>query len=133
MSDLERFINDTELYAVDPLIKMALIHNQFESIHPFYDGNGRTGRILNVLFLVRKGCWIFLCCISAAILFAPKPIITICCKLCVSKTAGRIGCCSCWKPLSKPPYRPLSPFRQSRPRYWITSIASVPSTSFIHV
>jgi Fic family protein len=52
MSDLERFINDSELFAVDPLIKMALIHHQFESIHPFYDGNGRTGRILNVLYLV---------------------------------------------------------------------------------
>jgi Fic family protein len=55
MSDLERFINDDELYAVDPLIKMALIHHQFESIHPFYDGNGRTGRIINVLYLVKTG------------------------------------------------------------------------------
>ena len=55
MNDLERFINDGGLYAVDPLIKMALIHHQFESIHPFYDGNGRTGRILNVLYLVKEG------------------------------------------------------------------------------
>lgn len=55
MSDLERFINDNALYDVDPLIKMALIHHQFESIHPFYDGNGRTGRILNVLYLVKEG------------------------------------------------------------------------------
>ncbi|MBL6986855.1 MAG: Fic family protein [Methylobacter sp.] len=55
MNDLERFINDAELFAVDPLIKMALIHHQFESIHPFYDGNGRTGRILNVLYLVKEG------------------------------------------------------------------------------
>ena len=55
MSALERFINDGELYDVDPLIKMALIHHQFESIHPFYDGNGRTGRILNVLYLVKEG------------------------------------------------------------------------------
>ena len=55
MRDLERFINDADLYAVDPLIKMALIHHQFESIHPFYDGNGRTGRILNVLYLVKEG------------------------------------------------------------------------------
>jgi len=39
----------------DPLIKMALIHHQFESIHPFYDGNGRTGRIVNVLYLVKEG------------------------------------------------------------------------------
>lgn len=55
MRDLERFINDGALYDVDPLIKMALIHHQFESIHPFYDGNGRTGRILNVLYLVKEG------------------------------------------------------------------------------
>ena len=55
MRGLERFINTPELFAVDPLIKMALIHHQFESIHPFYDGNGRTGRILNVLYLVKEG------------------------------------------------------------------------------
>ena len=54
MSDLERFINDADVFAADPLIKMALIHHQFESIHPFYDGNGRTGRILNVLYLVKE-------------------------------------------------------------------------------
>lgn len=55
MSSLERFINTPELFAADPLIKMALIHHQFESIHPFYDGNGRTGRIVNVLYLVKEG------------------------------------------------------------------------------
>ncbi|HVW64641.1 MAG TPA: Fic family protein [Nitrosospira sp.] len=55
MADLERFINQDELFDADPLIKMALIHHQFESIHPFYDGNGRTGRIINVLYLVRQG------------------------------------------------------------------------------
>lgn len=55
MGDLERFINDNVLCGVDPLIKMALMHHQFESIHPFYDGNGRTGRILNVLYLVKEG------------------------------------------------------------------------------
>lgn len=55
MSDLERFINDSDLFPTDPLIKMALIHHQFESIHPFYDGNGRTGRILNVLYLMKEG------------------------------------------------------------------------------
>ena len=52
MSNLEIFINDNELSELDPLIKMAIIHFQFESIHPFYDGNGRTGRIINVLYLV---------------------------------------------------------------------------------
>ena len=54
MSDLERFINDDAAFEADPLIKMAIIHHQFESIHPFYDGNGRTGRIVNVLYLVNK-------------------------------------------------------------------------------
>ena len=55
MADLERFVNDDSLFEADPLIKMALIHHQFESIHPFYDGNGRTGRIINVLYLVKQG------------------------------------------------------------------------------
>jgi len=52
MTNLEIFINDNALSELDPLIKMAIIHFQFESIHPFYDGNGRTGRIINVLYLV---------------------------------------------------------------------------------
>jgi Fic family protein len=54
MRDLERFINEDERFDTDPLIKMALIHHQFESIHPFYDGNGRAGRIINVLYLVKQ-------------------------------------------------------------------------------
>lgn len=55
MAHLERFINDDESCSLDPLIKMALIHHQLESIHPFSDGNGRIGRILNVLYLTRTG------------------------------------------------------------------------------
>jgi Fic family protein len=55
MNNLERYMNDDTLSDVDPLIKMAVIHLQFESIHPFYDGNGRTGRIINILYLVSKG------------------------------------------------------------------------------
>lgn len=55
MADLERFIHADPPYDADPLVRMALIHHQFESIHPFYDGNGRTGRILNVLYLVKEG------------------------------------------------------------------------------
>jgi Fic family protein len=51
---LEVFINDDQYSELDPLIKMALIHYQFEAIHPFSDGNGRTGRILNVLYLINK-------------------------------------------------------------------------------
>lgn len=53
LSNLENYIhNDHD--GLDPLIKLAVIHYQFESIHPFYDGNGRTGRIINVLYLVLK-------------------------------------------------------------------------------
>ena len=52
MVNLEKYINNPELEDIDPLIKMAVIHFQFESIHPFYDGNGRTGRIINILYLV---------------------------------------------------------------------------------
>ena len=55
MSNLERFINEDSLCDWDPLTKMAIIHHQFESIHPFYDGNGRTGRIINILYLVQHG------------------------------------------------------------------------------
>ncbi len=55
MRNLEVFINDNTLCDWDALVKMAVIHHQFESIHPFYDGNGRTGRIINVLYLVKEG------------------------------------------------------------------------------
>jgi Fic family protein len=55
MTSLEKFINDDEISDLDPLVKMAIIHHQFESIHPFPDGNGRIGRILNVLYLTGVG------------------------------------------------------------------------------
>lgn len=54
MGDLEQFLNGSAPFEADPLIKMSLVHHQFESIHPFYDGNGRTGRIVNVLYLVKE-------------------------------------------------------------------------------
>ena len=54
MSNLEKYINDDSLRDTDPLVKLAVIHFQFESIHPFFDGNGRTGRIMNILYLVQK-------------------------------------------------------------------------------
>lgn len=54
MAELERFINE-DLVDWDPLTKMAVIHHQFETIHPFYDGNGRTGRVINILYLVKAG------------------------------------------------------------------------------
>ena len=52
MTNLECFINDSSVCDLDPLVKLPIIHHQFESIHPFYDGNGRTGRIINILYLV---------------------------------------------------------------------------------
>ena len=55
MDNLLKIINDPGAWEVDPLIKMSALHYQFESIHPFYDGNGRTGRILNILYLVNEG------------------------------------------------------------------------------
>ena len=54
LNNLFEYINDDSLEDYDYLVKMALIHYQFESIHPFYDGNGRSGRILNVLYLALK-------------------------------------------------------------------------------
>ncbi|MEE9338706.1 MAG: Fic family protein [Methylococcaceae bacterium] len=54
MSNLEQFINNDEGCDWDDLVKMAVIHHQFESIHPFYYGNGRAGRIINVLYLIKQ-------------------------------------------------------------------------------
>jgi len=53
LSNWERFLHEEK--SVDPLIRMAVAHYQFEAIHPFTDGNGRTGRILNLLFLIDQG------------------------------------------------------------------------------
>ena len=55
MANLSEYINDDALEDFDDLVKMAIVHYQFESIHPFYDGNGRTGRIINILYLVLHG------------------------------------------------------------------------------
>lgn len=67
--DMLDYVYDDETYMVHPLIKIALAHYQFESIHPFRDGNGRTGRILNVLFLCQKNY------LSYPILYASSYII----------------------------------------------------------
>jgi len=52
MTELEKYMNEPN--ELDPLVNMAMIHYQFESIHPFYDGNGRTGRIVNILYLIQQ-------------------------------------------------------------------------------
>lgn len=49
----ERFVQEGR--EIDPLIRLAVMHYQFEAIHPFTDGNGRTGRVLNILFLIQEG------------------------------------------------------------------------------
>lgn len=68
MKNLEEYINNDD-DMVDPLIKLAIIHYQFESIHPFYDANGRTGRIINILYLILKDL------IDTPILYLSKYII----------------------------------------------------------
>lgn len=55
LTNLIEFINDDKKYPIDPLIKMAIAHYQFEAIHPFRDGNGRTGRVFNIHYLTQKG------------------------------------------------------------------------------
>jgi Fic family protein len=67
LKNLEDYIHAED--TVDPLIKLALIHYQFEAIHPFTDGNGRTGRIVNILFLTLKGL------LDMPVLFLSKYII----------------------------------------------------------
>lgn len=67
LKNLEDFIHSED--DIDPLIKMALIHYQFEAIHPFPDGNGRTGRIINILFLVFRGL------LDLPVLYLSKAII----------------------------------------------------------
>jgi Fic family protein len=70
MNNLQEYMNDDTVHSVDPLIKMAIIHHQFESIHPFYDGNGRTGRIINILYLIKNEL------LTLPILYMSRYIIT---------------------------------------------------------
>ena len=67
LANWERYIHDEE--EIDPLIRMAVAHYQFEAIHPFTDGNGRTGRILNLIFLIEQGL------LTAPILYLSRYII----------------------------------------------------------
>lgn len=67
LANWERFLHEQD--DVDPLIRMAVGHYQFEAIHPFSDGNGRTGRVLNILYLVDKGL------LDLPVLYLSKAII----------------------------------------------------------
>jgi len=69
MENLLKFLNDDKFSDLDPLLKMCIAHGQFEAIHPFSDGNGRTGRIINLLYLVSQGL------ISQPVLYLSKYII----------------------------------------------------------
>ena len=69
LANLIDFVNDDKTYPIDPLIKMAIAHYQFEVIHPFRDGNGRSGRIFNINILTQKGL------LDQPILFLSKYII----------------------------------------------------------
>ncbi|HTE28817.1 MAG TPA: Fic/DOC family N-terminal domain-containing protein [Chryseolinea sp.] len=69
VENLISYLNDDVKYPTDPLLKMCIAHYQFEAIHPFHDGNGRTGRILNLLYLVNKGL------LSRPVLYLSKYII----------------------------------------------------------
>jgi Fic family protein len=55
LENLFEYISDNTQYSSDPILKMAIAHYQFEAIHPFSDGNGRVGRIMNILYLVNQG------------------------------------------------------------------------------
>lgn len=68
LKNLEDFIHAEN--GIDELVRLAVMHYQFEAIHPFYDGNGRTGRILNILYLVEKGL------LDTPILYLSKYIIS---------------------------------------------------------
>jgi Fic family protein len=67
LSNREAFLHNQD--DVDPLIKMAMAHYQFEAIHPFIDGNGRTGRVLNILYLMDQQL------LSAPILYLSRYIV----------------------------------------------------------
>ncbi len=90
LANLVDYLNDTDLHPVDPLIKMAIAHYQFEAIHPFSDGNGRTGRILNLLYLVNQNL------ITHPVLYLSKYIIDH--KDQYYHTLGAVTQQAAWKP-----------------------------------
>ncbi len=91
MDNLLEYINQPALHDVEPLIKMAVIHYQFETIHPFYDGNGRTGRILNLLYLVMEDLLTLPILYLSRYIIRRRVIITGCCRMCGPLTMGALA------------------------------------------
>ena len=97
LANLGRFLAE-RADGMDPLIKMAVMHYQFEAIHPFSDGNGRTGRILNVLYLKTRGL------LDAPIIYVSRYFmthrssITVCCARSRNKAIGKRGCATSSRP-----------------------------------
>ena len=102
LRDLENFMHADD--GLDVLVKMAMVHYQFEAIHPFPDGNGRAGRILNILYLVDQGL------LNLPVLYLSRHIIDHkaayyegLCRV-TERVPGATGCCSCWTPWSRHRY-----------------------------
>ena len=89
MAALEGFIHEPS--TLDHLTKMALVHHQFETIHPFYDGEGRSGRILHILSLVQEGPLDAPFSILADTLVITNSANTNCCKACERLGTGSLG------------------------------------------
>jgi Fic/DOC family. len=101
MTELVEFIHaDDEL---DPLLRMAIAHHQFESIHPFYDGNGRTGRILNLLILQREGLLDLPVLYLSRYITSTKTNITACCNRLGKAMIGSSGASISLKAWPLPP------------------------------
>jgi hypothetical protein len=89
MSNLEAFLHETDS-GLPPLIKAGLAHVQFETIHPFLDGNGRLGRLLITLYLCEQGILDEpLLYLSLYLKVAPGDVLRTCCRKCASMRAAR--------------------------------------------
>ncbi len=102
LANLEKFINEDKLSSgehsrnIDPLIKMAILHYQFEAIHPFSDGNGRTGRILLLLCLKISGLLETPAIYLSEYIIKNKIEYYRCIKAVTEKTNGKTTSCICW-------------------------------------